>query len=317
MAILDGRFIGSGNKNLYIKPTGAGLPAIVIETAWGSLSSEWQPLQEALSQLTTVISYDRAGYGESPENIKPRTGKQIVAELYTMLSNTGIPGPYLFIGEAAGGFYVQHFAKQYPELVCGMILLDSTTSRIFEFDELDAPKFQEVASINKRMEGLRAFVEMDENDFNNTVPHFLKDLFPNFPDDLQEQLTAYMCDQKLYRTVMDEYDALKESIDLFKILKEFPNIPLTVLCRDPKLMIEISKQIGVPEEEAKAAEDLWIEHLKELQTLTDDCKFEIVENSTQSLHLSNPAKVFEEAKSMLEKLSGLTQMMNEGRILEF
>jgi len=317
MAILDGRFIGSGNKNVYIKPTGNGFPAIVIETAWGSLSSEWQPLQEALSQFTTVISYDRAGYGESPENIKPRTSKQIVSELYTMLANTGIPGPYIFIGEAAGGFYVQHFARMYPDLVCGMILLDSTTSRINEFDKLNAPKFLEIASVSRRMEGLRAFVEMDENDFNNTVPHLLKDLFPNFPEDLQTQLTEYMCDQTLYRTVLDEYDAFNESIESFNKSGAFPNIPLTILCRDPRIMIEVSKQIGVPEEEAKMAEDLWVEHLKELQSLSSDCKFEIVENSTQSLHLSNPKVVYDETREMLEKLAGLTQMMNEGRIIEF
>lgn len=316
MAIIEGRYLGSGNKNLFIKLTGEGLPAIVIETAWGSLSAEWQPIQEELSKFTTVISYDRAGYGESPENIKPRSSKQIVTELYTMLSNTGIPGPYIFIGEAAGGFYVQHFAKLYPELAAGMILLDSTTDRVLEFDELDAPKFQEVASLKRRMEGLKAFTVMSEEDFNKTVPHFLKDLFPQFPEDLQQQLTAYMSDQLLYKTVVEEYEALEESIESFRKGGDFPDIPLTILSRDPNIMIQISKQIGIPEEEAKLAEDLWLEHSESLKSLSKLSEFKIIENSTSSLHISHPQVIIEEAKTMLNKLSGLSSMMNEGAVFE-
>ena len=316
MAIIEGRYLGAGDKNLFIKLTGKGLPAIVIETAWGSLSAEWQPIQEELSKFTTVISYDRAGYGESPENVKPRSSSQIVRELYNMLSNTGIPGPYIFIGEAAGGFYVQHFAKMYPELAAGMILLDSTTDRVFEFDELDAPKFQEIASLKRRMEGLKAFTVMSEKDFNKTVPHFLKDLFPQFPEDLQQLLTAYMSDQLLYKTVIEEYEALEESVDAFREAGDFPDIPLTILSRDPNVMIQISKQIGIPEEEAKLAEDLWLQQSESLKSLSTQSEFKIIENSSSSLHISHPQVVIDEAKAMLEKLSGLSSMMNEGAVFE-
>ncbi len=316
MAIIDGRYLSCGNKNLYIKVTGAGLPAIVIETAWGSLSAEWQPIQDELSKYTTVISYDRAGYGESPENIKPRTSTQIASELYTLLSNTGIPGSYVFIGEAAGGFYSQHFAKLYPDLVAGMILIDSTTDRIFEFDELNAPKFQELLSMPRRMEGLRAFTIMDEEDFNKIVPNFLQDLFPQFPVELQQQITAYMSDQKLYKTVLDEYDALKESIEAFRKAGDFPQVPLTILTRDPEVMVATAKQLGVPEEEAKMAEDLWRQHSEDLAALSKHSEFKIVKEGISTLHLSHPDEIINEAKSMLDKLSGLSALMQEGRVFD-
>ena len=316
MAIIDGRYLSAGKKNLFIKPTGEGFPVIVIETAWGSLSAEWQPIQEELSKYTTVISYDRAGYGESPAGDKPRSSTQIVFELYSMLSNTGIPGPYIFIGEAAGGFYIQHFAKLYPELAAGMILLDSTTDRVLEFDELDAPKFQEIASLKSRMEGLKAFTVMSEDDFNKTVPHFLQDLFPQFPQELQQQLTAYMSDQLLYKTVIDEYEALEQSIEDFRNAGDFPNIPLTILSRDPKIMIQISTQIGIPEEEAQMAENLWSEHSEELKSLSNETTFKIIEGSTSSLHISHPQIVIDEAKTLLDKLSGLSSLMNEGAVIE-
>lgn len=316
MAIIDGRYLSAGKKNLFIKPTGEGLPAIVIETAWGSLSAEWQPIQDELSKYTTVISYDRAGYGESPAGEQPRTSSQIVFELYTMLSNTGIPGPYIFIGEAAGGFYIQHFARLYPELAAGMLLLDSTTDRVLEFDELDAPKFQEIASLRSRMEGLKAFTVMSEDDFNKTVPHFLKDLFPHFPKDLQQQLTAYMSDQLLYKTVIEEYEALEESIEEFRHTGDFPNIPMTILSRDPKIMVQISTRIGIPEEEAQMAENLWTAHSEGLKSLSKDTTYKIIENSTSSLHLSHPQIVIDEAKALLDKLSGLSSQMNEGAVFE-
>ena len=316
MAIIDGRYLSCGNKNLYIKVTGSGLPAIVIETAWGSLSAEWQPIQDELSKYTTVISYDRAGYGESPENVKPRSSTQIVNELYTLLSNTGIPGPYIFIGEAAGGFYIQHFAKLYPDLTAGMILVDSTTENIFDFDELDAPKFQEVLSMQRRMEGLRTFTVMSEDDFNKVVPHFLKDLFPQFPEDLQQQLTTYMGDQKLYKTVMDEYDALELSIEEFREAGDFPPVPLSILTRDPDLMVATAQQLGVPEDEAKMAEDLWRKHSENLQGLSPQSEFKIIKDGISTLHLSHPDVIIEEAKAMLDKLSGLSALMQQGRVFD-
>ena len=42
-----------------------------------------------------------------------------------MLTNAGVPGPYLLVGHSYGGLHVRMFASQFPDKVIGMVLVDS------------------------------------------------------------------------------------------------------------------------------------------------------------------------------------------------
>jgi pimeloyl-ACP methyl ester carboxylesterase len=89
------------------------------------MSLAWNLVQTEMGQTTQVSANDRAGMGWSDAGPQPRTPGQIARELHTLLTNAGIPGPYVLVGHSVGGKNVRMFALQYPDQVAGMVLVDA------------------------------------------------------------------------------------------------------------------------------------------------------------------------------------------------
>lgn len=302
MSIIDGRYIGAGEKNLYAKISGIGDPPVVLEPAMGSVSSEWWKIHEVLAQKTSVISYDRSGYAESPKRKVNRNTKEIAMELFNMLRNTEVPGPYLLVGHSFGGLVVQHFAKMFPNQVAGIVFVDSITVDDPEFEKLDAPNYQQNVSMKARMNNIKKLVDLDKEEFSEYVSPMLQNLYENFPEEVAAQIIAYQSDKSLYETILDEFENLHESIDMIKDINEFPNVPVKVLCRDFEIMVNLSKEIGLPEDEARLVEEQWLENSKKLLDLSTDSSFSIVKNSNHSMHLSRPDVIIDTVDKMIDDI---------------
>jgi len=302
MSLNEGLYVGAGDKNLYVKMSGLGDPPVVIETALGSISAEWWQIIEKLSEKTTVITYDRAGYAESPKGKNDRNTKEISMELFNMLKNSGVPGPYIIVGHSIGGLIAQHFTKMFPNQVAGLVLVDSLTVNEPEFDELDVPIYQQNLSVKARLENIKKLLELEKEEFDEYVSPMLQNLYVNFPDDVATQILAYQTDKQLYETIIKEYENLKDSISMINNVKGFPNVPIKVLCRDFEMMIRISKEIGLPDEEAKAVEELWLAHSKKLLDLSNNSEFVLVKNSNHSMHLSRPDAIIEQVIKMINDM---------------
>lgn len=113
-----------GTHQLHAVVAGKGLPAVVIDGGIGALSDEYRPLQERLSARTTVVTYDRAGYGRSGAGPLPRDSRTEADELKTMLHGLGVARPYILVGHSLGGLNMEAYAHLYPDEVAGMVLLD-------------------------------------------------------------------------------------------------------------------------------------------------------------------------------------------------
>jgi pimeloyl-ACP methyl ester carboxylesterase len=77
-----------------------------------------------------VVTYDRPGIGNSPA--PPNPGAPVLAasvadDLLGELCDRGLPGPYLLVGHWIGGLYVQAFARNHPDAVAGMVLVDASS----------------------------------------------------------------------------------------------------------------------------------------------------------------------------------------------
>lgn len=305
MEIIDGSFINAGNINLYVKILGSGNPPIVIEPAIGGLSVEWYHLQKEIARHTTVVTYDRAGYGESPTSKIPRLSKNIVNELFTMLFNSEVEHPYIFIGHLEGALYVQHFAKLFPAYVAGLILLDSPFPAYWELESGNFPEYYRIASLNTRMENLRKVVEGERKEFPQKITPLLEELYKEFPDELRIPLITYQSDKKFYETVISEFEMLEKSInDVFEG-GNFPDLPVSIVSHSYHVMHSLSMQLGIPRDEALAIENFWLEGEKNLLSLYPQGKFYIVENSDKNFHYSNPSSVYELALEMLGNVSRL------------
>ena len=125
-----GEMVSIGQHSLHVNCVGQGSPTVVFEAdldQYGSLS--WLPVQAAIGESTRACSYDRAGILWSEPGPRPRDGETIAHELAAALAVAGEEGPYLLVGHAFGGAYVRIFAGQYPDEICGMVLLEFEPSR--------------------------------------------------------------------------------------------------------------------------------------------------------------------------------------------
>ena len=114
-----GRLVDVGGYRLHIQCAGTGSPAVVLDAGLGGTSLDWNLVQKEMGLTTQVCAYDRAGMGWSETGPLPRTPDQIARELHTLLTNAGIPGPYVLVGHSVGGKNVRMFALQYPDEVAG------------------------------------------------------------------------------------------------------------------------------------------------------------------------------------------------------
>jgi pimeloyl-ACP methyl ester carboxylesterase len=123
-----GRLVDIGGWKVHLHCTGEAnppQPTVILEAGAGDFSVEWSLNQPRIATFARVCSYDRAGDGWSELGPHPRTMKQLVYELHTLLEKTGERPPYLLVGQSFGGVVVRLYAQTYPAEVAGMMLIDA------------------------------------------------------------------------------------------------------------------------------------------------------------------------------------------------
>ncbi|NET32540.1 MAG: alpha/beta hydrolase [Cyanothece sp. SIO1E1] len=118
--------IGNYRLHLYVAGeayiTGDTSPTIVLDHNLGGVEGYF--LIEELAKLARVCIYDRAGYGWSDRSPYPRTSRQIVKELDTLLTQAGINPPYILVGNSFGSYNVRLYTYLFPQKVAGIVLID-------------------------------------------------------------------------------------------------------------------------------------------------------------------------------------------------
>lgn len=122
-----GQLVDIGGYRLHLYCIGRGTPTIVLIPGAGDYSFDWALVQPALSKQTRTCSYDRAGYAWSDLGPNPRTMRQEAAELRRLLEKAGIRGPVLLVGHSLGGLIARVYAREYPDAVTGIALVDATS----------------------------------------------------------------------------------------------------------------------------------------------------------------------------------------------
>lgn len=107
-------------------------PVVVFENGLGGHMAWWGKVLPALPADTAYFAYNRPGIGQSAAAGTPRDGQHIVAELRRALQHQGMQPPYVLVGHSLGGLYMQLFARQHPQEVAALVLVDSTHPRQLE-----------------------------------------------------------------------------------------------------------------------------------------------------------------------------------------
>jgi pimeloyl-ACP methyl ester carboxylesterase len=113
-----------GGRRLFLRCTGHGSPTVVFE---GGLTTDWYELQNRVAPFTRVCSYDHPGGPRSRSDPAPtpRTARDFVADLHTLLRVAHVPGPYVLAGHSNGGLFTLLYTSTYPRQVAGLVLIDA------------------------------------------------------------------------------------------------------------------------------------------------------------------------------------------------
>jgi pimeloyl-ACP methyl ester carboxylesterase len=123
-----GRLVDVGGWKLHLNCTGeahASQPTVILEAGLGDFSVEWSLVQPGVARFARVCSYDRAGDGWSDIGPHPRTFRQIVYELHTLLERAGERRPFVLVGHSYGGWLVRQYQSTYPSEVAGLVLVEA------------------------------------------------------------------------------------------------------------------------------------------------------------------------------------------------
>jgi pimeloyl-ACP methyl ester carboxylesterase len=127
-----GELVDIGGRSVHLWRAGDDNPPVVVIPALGSPAIEWVRLQRALADDAAVYLYDRPGLGWSDLAPWPRTAGGMADELHQLLLAADVPAPYVLVGQSMGGLIARLYAARHPDLVAGMVLVDSSHEDQFE-----------------------------------------------------------------------------------------------------------------------------------------------------------------------------------------
>lgn len=117
--------IDVGGRKLDSCVYGSGSPTVVLVSGLGAPQAYWNPVIPDLAAKTTIVTYDRAGVGESEIGDLPTHAEQSAKDLQVLLDKLGVPSPYILVGHSYGGNVIRLFASMYPDDMGGLILEDT------------------------------------------------------------------------------------------------------------------------------------------------------------------------------------------------
>ena len=158
MVILEINSEVNGHR-LFGLLSGEGETTVILDSGLGGTSEDWAKVQPEVANFSKVFSYSRAGPGKSEKTSIPRTCKDIIDDLRSLLSSANLKPPYILVAHSWSGINARWFASQYPDEIAGMVLVDAVHEDKYE-------QFEKVLSEEKASR-MWAFVkDPSKNDEN-------------------------------------------------------------------------------------------------------------------------------------------------------
>ncbi|HEY3562734.1 MAG TPA: alpha/beta hydrolase [Kribbella sp.] len=130
-----------GGYKLAAETTGDGSPTVVFNSGSGDAGEAWEATIAALKTRTRLLTYARAGVGDSDAlpDPAPRSFGAAADELRRLLEAAELPGPFVLVGHSIGAVIVQIFAARWPDQLAGLVLVDPSDVELWL--DIETPKF--------------------------------------------------------------------------------------------------------------------------------------------------------------------------------
>ena len=261
-----GALIDVGGYRIHVACEGYGTPTVLVDVGLGGNSLEWRYVVDEVRQFTRVCFYDRAGYGFSDMGPRPRTSSRISNELFLLTESLELDRPFILVGHSFGGFNMQLFARRYPYLVSGLVLVDSShPEQVERF--LEPP-----ISLNTAPSSRWGLVQFSDP----PQPH------KKLPSAVREEIFRQSIHWRTRRTLAREYLSFKDSAAQIRQAPP-PRTPLVVLTR--------GKRVWPNDKRGAMIEDLWLEMQSELAAQSGLSAHIVAADSGHHIHIDQPGLV--------------------------
>jgi len=291
-----GKLIDIGGYKLHIHCTGRGGPTVILDSGLGLSSIDWTLVQSKIAEFSQVCSYDRAGYGWSDESPYPRTSVQMMEELNTLLTEAGIPPPYILVGHSLGGINIRVFTNLYPEKVAGLVLIDPSHEQQINPKQLPPPpediqpnRFLDLVRVRLGITRLQLLLS------NQTITP------QQFPESIQDIWLAKLSTTKQTKTSLDESYNIDDNLKNIASMDDHVGDKPLIVIMGAKL--QGLEKLGYSEEWVE-----WDRKFREfMNTLNKDFadkapkgKYMIAEESGHMIPWQQPTIIVEAVREMVE-----------------
>ena len=274
---VPGQLVDIGTHRLHIYCLGHGSPAVIMDAGLGGISLEWFPVLTALAKHAQACIYDRAGYGWSDPGPAPRTSSHIVDELFALLKQAHIRGPYVLVGHSFGGYNMQLFASRYPYATAGLVLVDSSHAE--QVQRFLAPPIE--VKLTPGIRGEYALVRFARPEIHPMIPKELKGL-------VYDLLNR----PKLRQAMAEEYWNFQQSAAEVQNAGMLPDVPLFVLTRGMRVWPETPR--------GDRMEELWFDLQSELAVQVPHHAHIVAAESGHYIHLDQPQLVIDAVLEVIQ-----------------
>jgi pimeloyl-ACP methyl ester carboxylesterase len=239
-----------GGRRLHVNVAGEGKPVVVLEAGIAASSLSWALVSKKVAEFTTVVAYDRAGFGWSDPAPHGSTALDFARDLALLLEKAEIRGQLVLVGHSFGALIARIFQQTYPERAAGLVLVDPVCRA--EWREAGEPRRRMLARgvlLSRRGEflarmgvvGLALKLLMSGS---RTIPKFLARVSAGpgagvterltgevrkMPPELWPAVAAHWSEARCFRTMADSLENLPVSVTQIDEGRSLGDLPVLVL----------------------------------------------------------------------------------------
>ena len=128
-----GTLVDIGGRRFHLLCIGNGEPTVLFEGSGFGNATSGARARERIARRTRVCSYDRSGMGWSDPGPASTSPVDLARDLAVLQDQQKLGSRMVVVASSIGGLTAEMFARQYPERIAGLVLLDAATSEVLPY----------------------------------------------------------------------------------------------------------------------------------------------------------------------------------------